>query len=62
MVMMISGHSVLGMMGCDVKLGTWSQRPPEMVWGFMGAVWHESTVDGLEQYFSLMALMSRGEG
>lgn len=32
-----------------------------MVWGFMGAVWRESVVDGLEQYFSLMALMSRGK-
>lgn len=49
MVIMISGHSVVEMMGSDVKLGTWSQKPPEMVWGFMGVVWHESIVDGLEQ-------------
>lgn len=52
MVIMISGHSVVEMMARDVKLGHWSQKPPEMVWGFMGAVWPESTVDGLEQYFS----------
>lgn len=50
MVVMIPGHSVVEMMGRDVKVGTWSQRPPEMVWGFMGAVWHESIVDGLEHY------------
>lgn len=50
MVVMIPGHSVVEMMDRDVKVGTWSQRPPEMVWGFMGAVWHESIVDGLEHY------------
>lgn len=52
MVVMIPGHSVVEMMGRDVKVGTWSQRPPEMVWEQcgMGAVWHESIVDGLEHY------------